>query len=104
MAAAHSHALTPEPAGLGGAVVPLAPLSPVERELASYRQLVETAHLLLARGSLQDVLNRVADALERLISVDTLAIYTADNDRRVLHPALARGAWSDVMLETPFAF
>ena len=77
----------------------------VERQLASYRQLVETAHLLLMGGSLAEVLNRVADALQRLLPFDALTIYVADNERRLLFPVLARDAWADSVLSqgaTPF--
>src|SRR5262249_42479862 len=76
-----------------------------ERQLASYRQLVETAHLLLMGGSLAEVLNRVADALQRLIPFDALTIYVSDNERRLLFPVLARDAWADSVLSsgaTPF--
>jgi diguanylate cyclase (GGDEF)-like protein len=86
---------------------PLADVSVLsaERQLASYRQLVETAHLLLMGGSLAEVLNRVADALQRLIPFDALTIYVADNERRLLFPVLARDAWADSVLSqgaTPF--
>src|SRR4051812_22760635 len=75
-----------------------------ERQLASYRQLVEVAHLLLVHGSLDEVLNRVGDALQRLIAVDAMTIYVADTERRVLEPVLSRDDWADEIMADPIPY
>ena len=75
-----------------------------ERELASYRLLAETAEVLLERGSLEETLERVADALAGLVASDALAIYEADAEHRVLRPLLVRDRWAVEISESVIPF
>jgi diguanylate cyclase (GGDEF)-like protein len=75
-----------------------------EHQLESYRLLVETSHLLLERGSLEEVLTRVADALAKLLSYDAVTIYTADPERRLLYPVLSHDPWADALMREPVPY
>src|SRR5580765_236419 len=60
----------------------------------SYRRLAEVFHDVLSEQSLDSLLERVADTLSDLVPYDGLAVYEADDQRRLLTPVLARDRWA----------
>jgi diguanylate cyclase (GGDEF)-like protein len=76
-----------------------------ERALVeSYRRLADVFHDVLGEQSLDALLDRIAGALSELIPHDSLTIYEADEQQRVLQPVWARDKWADKILadECPF--
>jgi diguanylate cyclase (GGDEF)-like protein len=64
----------------------------------SYRRLAEVYHDVLSEQSPEALLDRIADALDELVPYDSLTIYEADEAARALRPVLARGEWSEQIL------
>ena len=76
-----------------------------ERALVeSYRRLADVFHDVLGEQSLDALLDRIAGALSELIPHDSLTIYEADEQQRMLQPVWARDKWADKILadECPF--
>lgn len=67
----------------------------------SYRRLADLFHDLLSEQTLDALLDRVADALAELVPHDTLTVYRADPDGRILLPVLARDRWAPEILGSP---
>jgi diguanylate cyclase (GGDEF)-like protein len=71
------------------------------------RVLLDIIHLLVSERSPEKVLEAVADALRKMVPHDTLALYRADNVRRLLRPVLVRDAFAEEILamgSLPFGF
>ncbi len=66
--------------------------------VASYRRLAEVYHDLLARPTVEALLERVADAVAQLIPCSALVIAEADLDEWVIVPVTARGPWAAEIL------
>src|SRR4029079_11686504 len=64
----------------------------------SYRRLADVFHDVLAEQSLDALFDRMAAALAELVPHDSLAIYEADEPRRLLVPVWARDKWADKIL------
>jgi diguanylate cyclase (GGDEF)-like protein/putative nucleotidyltransferase with HDIG domain len=64
----------------------------------SYRQLADVFHDILSEHSLDNLLERIADALAELVPHDTLSIYQADESQTILIPVFARDKWADNIL------
>jgi diguanylate cyclase (GGDEF)-like protein len=70
----------------------------------SYRRLAEVFHEVLSEQSLDSLLDRVATALAELVPHDSLVVYEADEERRILTPLLARDPWADKIMGTKMRF
>ncbi len=70
----------------------------------SYRRLAEVFHHVLSEHSLDALLERIADALAEIVPYDALAIYQADEHRRLLHPVVARDRWAEQVMNDSCAF
>jgi diguanylate cyclase (GGDEF)-like protein len=70
----------------------------------SYHRLAAVFHHVLSEESLDEFLDRIADALEELIPHDALTIYRADEAHELLVPVLARDMWASEILKTRIAF
>jgi diguanylate cyclase (GGDEF)-like protein len=81
-----------------------APVTDGTALVESYRRLADVFHDVLGEQSLDALLDRIADALAELVPHDSLAIYEADEPRRVLQPVWARDKWADKILadQVPF--
>src|SRR3954447_7924387 len=75
-----------------------------ETLVESYRRLAEVFHHVLSEQSLDSLLDRVADTLSDLVPYEGLAIYQADEARRLLIPVLARDQWAEEILGSASAF
>ena len=83
---------------------PVVRLVPLE-DGAVDRLLGDLTHLLVSEGSLDRVLDAIADALREIVPHHTLRVYRADLPMRVLRPVLVRDRWSEEILAAgPFAF
>jgi diguanylate cyclase (GGDEF)-like protein len=60
--------------------------------------LSDIAHVLVLEGSPEHVLETVADGLRQLVPYDTVTIFTADVENRLLHPALVRDQYAEEIL------
>ena len=69
-----------------------------EALVQSYRQLADVFHEILSEHSLDNLLERIADALAELVPHDTLSIYQADEAQTILIPVFARDKWADNIL------
>src|SRR5438128_968560 len=69
-----------------------------ETLVQSYRQLADVFHDILSEHSLDNLLERIADALAELVPHDTLSIYQADEAQTILIPVFARDKWADNIL------
>src|SRR5256886_13802603 len=69
-----------------------------EALVQSYRQLADVFHDILSEHSLDNLLERIADALAELVPHDTLSIYQADESQTILIPVFARDKWADNIL------
>jgi diguanylate cyclase (GGDEF)-like protein len=65
----------------------------------SYRRLTAIYHDLLSHDDLEQLLERIADSIVRLVPCDSLLVAELDATRGVLVPILARGRWSDSVLD-----
>jgi len=65
----------------------------------SYRRLTAIYHDLLSHDDLEQLLERIADSIVRLVPCDSLLVAELDPVRGVLVPILARGRWSDSVLD-----
>ena len=70
----------------------------------SYRRLADSFGHLLSGQSLDALLEGVADALKDLIPYDSLTIYRADENRRLLTPVVARDQWAEEILASKSYF
>ena len=70
----------------------------------SYRGLADVFHDILAEQSLDALLERTADTLERLVPYDALTIFQADETHRLLLPVLARDGWEANIMGSPIPF
>jgi diguanylate cyclase (GGDEF)-like protein len=66
----------------------------------SYRRLAEIFHDVLSELSLDSLLDRIATTLAELVPHDSLVVYEADEERRLLTPLLARDPWADKIMGT----
>ncbi|HEX5450018.1 MAG TPA: GAF domain-containing protein [Gaiellaceae bacterium] len=71
-----------------------------EALVQSYRRLAEVFHDVLSEQSLDALLERIADTLSDLVPYESATIYEADEERRQLRPALARGQYSDEVMRS----
>jgi diguanylate cyclase (GGDEF)-like protein len=76
------------------------PTEPMRSEtlVESYRKLADVFHDILSEHSLDNLLERIADALAELVPHDTLSIYQADESQTILIPVFARDKWADNIL------
>jgi transcriptional regulator with GAF, ATPase, and Fis domain len=65
----------------------------------SYRRLTAIYHDLLSHDELEQLLQRIADSIEELVPCDALLVAELDPPTEILVPILARGAWSDLILQ-----
>lgn len=65
----------------------------------SYRRLTAIYHDLLSHDDLEQLLERIADSIVQLVPCDSLLVAELDASRGVLVPILARGRWSDTVME-----
>jgi diguanylate cyclase (GGDEF)-like protein len=72
--------------------------------IESYRRLAEVFHDVLSEQSLDALLDRVATALAELVPHDSLIVYEADEQRRILTPLLARDPWADKIMGSTTLF
>jgi diguanylate cyclase (GGDEF)-like protein len=70
----------------------------------AYRHLAEVFHAVLSEQSLDTLLQRIADTLAEIVPHDTVTIYWADEQRRLLVPVLARDRWAEQILDSVCAF
>ena len=75
-----------------------------EELVESYRRLAEVFHDVLSEQSLDKLLDRIAATLGELVPFDSLIVYEADEQRRLLKPVLARDPWADNILRTSTRF
>ncbi|HEY3960916.1 MAG TPA: GAF domain-containing protein [Gaiellaceae bacterium] len=71
-----------------------------EALVQSYRRLAEVFHDVLSEQSLDALLDRIADTLSDLVPYESATIYEADEERRLLVPALARGQYQDEVMRS----
>lgn len=69
-----------------------------------YRQLADVFRDVLSEQNLDALLERIADTLAELIAYDTITIYEAHLDERVLVPVLAREEWAEEIMQTRIPF
>jgi diguanylate cyclase (GGDEF)-like protein len=65
----------------------------------SYRRLTAIYHDLLSHEDIEQLLERIADSIVQLVPCDSLLVAELDPAAAVLVPILARGRWSDSVLE-----
>ena len=65
----------------------------------SYRRLTAIYHDLLSHEDIEQLLERIADSIVQLVPCDSLLVAELDPAAGVLVPILARGRWSDSVLE-----
>jgi diguanylate cyclase (GGDEF)-like protein len=65
----------------------------------SYRRLTAIYHDLLSHDDLEQLLERIADSIVQLVPCDSLFVAELDQARGVLVPILARGDWSDTIMQ-----
>jgi diguanylate cyclase (GGDEF)-like protein len=65
-----------------------------------HSRLADTYHELLSEHSLGSLLEIIAEAIRELVPYDTLTIYEADEQSRILKPVLARDQWADEIMQT----
>jgi diguanylate cyclase (GGDEF)-like protein len=65
----------------------------------SYRRLTAIYHDLLSHDDLEQLLERIADSIVRLVPCDSLFVAELDQAKGVLVPIIARGDWSDTILQ-----
>jgi diguanylate cyclase (GGDEF)-like protein len=65
----------------------------------SYRRLTAIYHDLLSHDDLEQLLERIADSIVQLVPCDSLLIAELDQTKSVLVPILARGRWSDSVMD-----
>jgi diguanylate cyclase (GGDEF)-like protein len=75
-----------------------------EELVESYRRLAEIFHLVLSEQSLDALLGRLASTLADLVPHDSLIVYEADEQRRLLRPLLARDPWAEKIMRTSSRF
>jgi diguanylate cyclase (GGDEF)-like protein len=73
-------------------------LAPVDPLVDSYRRLADVFHEVLSEHRLNELLDRIADALGELVPYDAFTIYQADEARRCLIPLMARDQWADEIM------
>ena len=72
--------------------------------VSSYERLADVFHAVLSEHSLDALLDRIADEVGELIPHDSLTIFRADEQERLLIPVLARDPWAEQILETTQGF
>jgi len=65
----------------------------------SYRRLTAIYHDLLSHDDLEQLLERIADSIVQLVRCDSLFVAELDPAKGVLVPILARGAWSESIMQ-----
>ena len=65
----------------------------------SYRRLTAIYHDLLSHDNLEQLLERIADSIVQLVPCDSLLLAEVDPANKVLVPILARGPWSDTVMD-----
>src|SRR6266571_3912650 len=76
-----------------------------ETHIPSEGILAEIEQVLVSEGSPEHVLETVGDGLRQLVPHDTLTIFTADLEHRVLRPTLVRDHYAEEILAMgPIAF
>jgi diguanylate cyclase (GGDEF)-like protein len=74
-------------------------LASVDPLVDSYRRLADVFHEVLSEQRLNELLDRIADALGELVPYDAFTIYQADEARRCLIPLMARDQWADEIMK-----
>jgi diguanylate cyclase (GGDEF)-like protein len=69
-----------------------------------YLRLADVFHDLLSEQGLDDLLDRIFDAVTDLLPCDTLTVYRTDEVRRLLVPQIARDRWAPEIMAAPLAF
>jgi len=77
---------------------------PAESLVESYQLLADVFHDVLSEQSLDGLLDRIANALTRLIPYDDMHIYEVDMAKREMIPRLARSRWAAEILAERFPF
>jgi len=75
-----------------------------ESVVESYQRLADVFHEVLAEQSLDNLLDRIADALTALIPYDDMHVYEVDMAKREMIPRLARSRWAAQVLAERFPF
>ncbi|HEY7196086.1 MAG TPA: diguanylate cyclase [Gaiellaceae bacterium] len=70
----------------------------------SFERLADVFHDLLSEQSLDDLLDRIFDAVSELVPCDSLTVLRTDEPRQMLVPVLARDRWAEELMayELPF--
>ena len=75
-----------------------------DKDADSFRRLADVFHQLLSEQDSDEVLERIADNLADIVPHDSLVIYKADEDKRVLIPAVARDPYAEQIMLSPSDF
>ena len=73
-------------------------------DAASYRRLADVLHHLLSEQSLDALLDLIADNLAEIVPYDSIVIYRADEERRILNPVVARDPYAEQIMDSPSEF
>ena len=73
-------------------------------EADSYRRLADVLHHLLSEQSLDAVLDVIADNLAEIVPHDSIVIYRADEEKRILTPVVARDPYAEQIMNSPSEF
>ena len=77
---------------------------PTDVAADAYRHLAEVFQAVLSEQSLDTLLQRIADTLADIVPHDTVTIYWADEEQRLLVPVLARDRWAEQILDSVCPF
>ncbi len=72
-----------------------------DARLASYRTLIEVSRMLLGSATLEELFERIAGELKRLVPFDALTIYQVDELARMLIPLHSVDKWADEIMDSP---
>src|SRR5215210_462173 len=72
-----------------------------ESPLAPYLRLAAVFHDLLSEQGLDELLDRIFDAVSDLVPCDSLTVYRSDEGRGLLVPEMARDRWAAEIMESP---
>jgi diguanylate cyclase (GGDEF)-like protein len=72
-----------------------------DARLASYRTLIEVSRMLLGSATLEELFERIAGELKRLVPFDALTIYQVDELARMLVPLHSVDKWAEEIMDSP---